>query len=369
MTSRPSTPRLSECPKRRTCRTVPAPATLPGRGPLVGVGVRHGRESHDAGRFSHSATAVTNARSRKRPTPAGRPQSRMARGDRACRPDPDVHPRVRSSVADAGRLESRQGSRREWRAGEVLQAFGGLGVVRVYEHGSGGLLLERLDPGTSLASLALADDDEATRIVARTIAAMAPVDSPAGVPGVREWGRAFGSYLASDDARIAAALVRDAQAAYTRLCDTQTRVRLLHGDLHHDNILFDTNRGWVAIDPKGVVGEAGIRGGRRATQSAHRAGAVHRSRDHRAARGLFRPGTASRSLACAGLGVFAGGARGDLGDRGRRGRSAERGVDRDGGDDATDEPSMKLILAPPETAAGCRVSRKGRSSGNIPSDL
>ncbi|MCA9796461.1 MAG: 3'-kinase, partial [Candidatus Eremiobacteraeota bacterium] len=30
---------------------------------------------------------------------------------------------------------------------------------------------------------------------------------------------------------------------------------LLHGDLHHDNILHHPGRGWLAIDPKGVVGE------------------------------------------------------------------------------------------------------------------
>jgi streptomycin 6-kinase len=30
---------------------------------------------------------------------------------------------------------------------------------------------------------------------------------------------------------------------------------LLHGDLQHYNVLLDSNRGWVAIDPKGVVGE------------------------------------------------------------------------------------------------------------------
>jgi streptomycin 6-kinase len=30
---------------------------------------------------------------------------------------------------------------------------------------------------------------------------------------------------------------------------------LLHGDLHHYNVLSDRARGWCAIDPKGVVGE------------------------------------------------------------------------------------------------------------------
>ena len=29
---------------------------------------------------------------------------------------------------------------------------------------------------------------------------------------------------------------------------------LLHGDLHHQNILFNENKGWKAIDPKGIIG-------------------------------------------------------------------------------------------------------------------
>ncbi|HEY9218141.1 MAG TPA: aminoglycoside phosphotransferase family protein, partial [Phenylobacterium sp.] len=32
---------------------------------------------------------------------------------------------------------------------------------------------------------------------------------------------------------------------------------VLHGDIHHGNVLHDTARGWLAIDPKGVIGERG----------------------------------------------------------------------------------------------------------------
>jgi streptomycin 6-kinase len=39
------------------------------------------------------------------------------------------------------------------------------------------------------------------------------------------------------------------------LCASQKERFLLHGDLHHMNILKDDTRGWLAIDPKGVVGE------------------------------------------------------------------------------------------------------------------
>ena len=39
------------------------------------------------------------------------------------------------------------------------------------------------------------------------------------------------------------------------MCATQRDPALLHGDLHHYNVLSDRARGWCAIDPKGVVGE------------------------------------------------------------------------------------------------------------------
>jgi streptomycin 6-kinase len=141
-------------------------------------------------------------------------------------------------------------------SGDVLEAFGGRGMVRLCGREPGVLLLERLDPGTPLATVVLnGDDEEATRILARTIAAMIPGSAPPGVPTAAAWGAAFDWYLASGDCRIPADLVDRARRVYISLCDSQSDVRLLHGDLHHDNILFDTTRGWVAIDPKGIIGE------------------------------------------------------------------------------------------------------------------
>lgn len=37
----------------------------------------------------------------------------------------------------------------------------------------------------------------------------------------------------------------------------QPRSRGLHGDLHHENIMF-SSRGWLVIDPVGLVGEVGF---------------------------------------------------------------------------------------------------------------
>jgi streptomycin 6-kinase len=41
-----------------------------------------------------------------------------------------------------------------------------------------------------------------------------------------------------------------------RPCSDSVRARrLLHGDLHHYNVLFDTDSGWAVIDPWGALGE------------------------------------------------------------------------------------------------------------------
>jgi streptomycin 6-kinase len=46
------------------------------------------------------------------------------------------------------------------------------------------------------------------------------------------------------------------ESIFREMVASQGRLYLLHGDLHHDNILSDTRHGWVVIDPKGVIGES-----------------------------------------------------------------------------------------------------------------
>jgi streptomycin 6-kinase len=72
---------------------------------------------------------------------------------------------------------------------------------------------------------------------------------------VEDWGMGFQRYLASGDRQLPKSLVEQGQNLYVNLCASQQARRLLHGDLHHYNILYDSQRGWTAIDPKGVVGE------------------------------------------------------------------------------------------------------------------
>lgn len=144
----------------------------------------------------------------------------------------------------------------ERRSGDVLEAFEGRGLVQVYEHVEGAVLLERLSPGNSLVEIALnGRDDEATEILADVIQKMSPRRSVNACATVQDWTKGFESYAASGDDQIPKNLVEEGHRVYSELCGSQSHTRLLHGDLHHYNVLSDSDRGWLAIDPKGVVGE------------------------------------------------------------------------------------------------------------------
>ena len=152
----------------------------------------------------------------------------------------------------------------EWYAGEILQAFNAKGFVRVYQHAPGVVLLERLAPGRSLLELSLkGKDEEAIAILADVIAQMSLIERSPNpnsttllhCPTIHKWARGFEQYAASGDGQIPKSLVDSGRQVFLELCASQVQPRLLHGDLQHYNVLFDSNRGWLAIDPKGVFGE------------------------------------------------------------------------------------------------------------------
>ena len=131
-------------------------------------------------------------------------------------------------------------------------------MVRVHAHVPGAMLLERLDPGTPLAPIALnGGDAEAIEILSEVIARISKHDTELyAFTSIEDWARGFDHYLAGGDRQLPRALVEEARQVFVDLCAPQRAPRLLHGDLQHYNVLFDDRRGWVAIDPKGVVGEA-----------------------------------------------------------------------------------------------------------------
>lgn len=144
----------------------------------------------------------------------------------------------------------------EWHSGDVLRAFNGDGTVRIYESEPGAVLLERLNPGHELVELVRRGEDEAAiKILVEVMRQMAHHTPPVHCPTVFDWCRGFDRYLNTSDDQVPNNLVREASALYSSLASSQKQTMLLHGDLQHYNVLFDSSRGWVAIDPKGLVGE------------------------------------------------------------------------------------------------------------------
>ena len=142
----------------------------------------------------------------------------------------------------------------------ALAAWNGRGAVRLLERDAHrrALLLERLAPGEVLDATDETDDD-ATRALAEVAArlAVAPPGEVTGeLPGLDDWAEDLGAYVQTygSSGPVDADLVQTARRLIDRLLETAPPGVLLHGDLHHDNVLR-SGRTWVAIDPKGYVGD------------------------------------------------------------------------------------------------------------------
>ncbi|GIJ73548.1 aminoglycoside phosphotransferase family protein [Virgisporangium ochraceum] len=142
----------------------------------------------------------------------------------------------------------------------ALRAWAGRGAVRLLEHdpGTGTMLLQRLDAGRSLG--VLPDDLRALRILTGLMADLHAVPPPAGL---RRLGDVAADLLARVPAAVARVgdptLIRRCAAAVADLVD-EPGDRLLHWDLHYDNVLaaLDDPDRWLAIDPKPLVGDPGF---------------------------------------------------------------------------------------------------------------
>ncbi len=144
----------------------------------------------------------------------------------------------------------------------ALEFYAGRGMVGLLaiDRERGALVLERLRPGTPLARLAARDDEEATRIAARVMQQLrlpVPPDHP--FPSLERWLRDIRRLRERFDGGtgpLPARRVEQAEAYRDELLASAGPPVLLHADLHHDNILQAARAPWLAIDPKGVVGEA-----------------------------------------------------------------------------------------------------------------
>ncbi|HMA33266.1 MAG TPA: aminoglycoside phosphotransferase family protein [Chloroflexia bacterium] len=141
----------------------------------------------------------------------------------------------------------------------ALQLYEGQGMVQLLaaDRAQGALLLERLQPGTPLVQLA---DDEAATIIAAGVMRQLwrPVPPDHIFPTVAAWAAGLDklrAHFGGTTGPFPAPLVAAAETLFAELLASQAAPVLLHGDLHHYNILTAARAPWLAIDPKGLVGE------------------------------------------------------------------------------------------------------------------
>ncbi len=140
--------------------------------------------------------------------------------------------------------------------GTLMEWWDGAGAARVLAREGDALLMERATGTRSLAMMSRSGRDaEACRALcaaARDLRASRPDQPPALTPLEARFHD-----LVPAAARHGGIMSRSAAAART-LLSAPRDVAVLHGDLHHGNVLDFGDRGWLAIDPKGLIGERGF---------------------------------------------------------------------------------------------------------------
>lgn len=141
----------------------------------------------------------------------------------------------------------------EVNAAALLRYWDGAGAVRLYEADANALLMERADGSRSLTAMAISGHDtQAAEILAETATRLHTHRHHAISAQLTSLQERFSSLYARE--AMVPLLTRCAAVAH-HLLATERDIIPLHGDLHHGNVLDGGQRGWLAIDPKALIGE------------------------------------------------------------------------------------------------------------------
>ncbi|CAI1514465.1 aminoglycoside phosphotransferase family protein [Serratia proteamaculans] len=146
-------------------------------------------------------------------------------------------------------------------AREQEEKFGGLlmcwwqgeGAARVLAWHDDGILLERAQGSLSLPQMVRdGNDRQATAILCQVIARLhAPRSQP--LPELIPLDQWFNSLWPAAQAH--GGMLRLSATVAAELLTSPRELSVLHGDIHHDNVLDFGERGWLVIDPKRLYGE------------------------------------------------------------------------------------------------------------------
>jgi streptomycin 6-kinase len=138
----------------------------------------------------------------------------------------------------------------------LMDWWAGDGAARVLAREGPALLLERLPAKRSLVAMAQGGADlDALRIIcaaAQRLHRPRQRQAPTKIRPLDAWLRAL-----TPAATGQGGVLKTSARVMNELLAEPREVSILHGDLHHQNVLDGGERGWLVIDPKGVCGERG----------------------------------------------------------------------------------------------------------------
>lgn len=146
------------------------------------------------------------------------------------------------------------------RGADFLTWRNGVGCVRLLARSGTMLLMEHAGRTTLRDHMASHGDSDATRIAASVLLDYHRASDSPPPASLQPLSRYFASLFAKAERDrkdgLAGPYAEAAAMAQALLAD-QRDIKPLHGDLHHENIMHGP-RGWIIIDPAGLIGDAAL---------------------------------------------------------------------------------------------------------------
>jgi streptomycin 6-kinase len=140
---------------------------------------------------------------------------------------------------------------------KMLGHFDGNGAVKLlqFDENRCSLLLERLLPGEDLTELCQKNDGQATAIATDIMRKIWDVPFKSNdFPDLEKW---TASFRQAENTNFSQRHFETTREFFDELINSSEQ-RSLHGDLHHQNILSAEREPYLAIDPKGIIGDIGF---------------------------------------------------------------------------------------------------------------
>ena len=151
---------------------------------------------------------------------------------------------------DYGRLEESRGA-------ELLKIWPDKVSVSVLENDENAVLLEYLPGNTLRMMVENGDDDKATEIIAHLVKDLHAISMPEylpDLPHLHDWFETLFK-TAQDKTHAYKQQLEVAVKVAQDLLSDNPLPKLLHGDIHHENIILAEDGTPKLIDPKGIIGD------------------------------------------------------------------------------------------------------------------